>query len=141
MGLVTTLLGGSILGFVTTLIGQIVKAKGEQQKMMIAGLQARADIVQRARDHGKTDRTFAWTRRLIALICVFVIVVVPFVAPFFNIPVMVSFVQEGGLNLPFIWEAPNNVQWQEIKGIPLAPMYLHTLAAIISFYFGSSAAR
>ena len=141
MGLVTTLLGGSILGFVTTLIGQIVKAKGEQQKMMIAGLQAKADIVQRARDHGKTDRTFAWTRRLIALICVFVIVVVPFVAPFFNIPVMVSFVQEGGLNLPFIWEAPNNVQWQEIKGIPLAPMYLHTLAAIISFYFGSSAAR
>ena len=141
MGLVTTLLGGSILGFVTTLIGQIVKAKGEQQKMMIAGLQARADIVQRARDHGKTDRTFAWTRRLIALICVFVIVVVPFVAPFFNILVMVSFVQEGGLNLPFIWEAPNNVQWQEIKGIPLAPMYLHTLAAIISFYFGSSAAR
>ena len=141
MGLVTTLLGGSILGFVTTLIGQIVKAKGEQQKMMIAGLQARADIVQRARDHGKTDRTFAWTRRVIALICVFVIVVVPFVAPFFNIPVMVSFVQEGGLNLPFIWEAPNNVQWQEINGIPLAPMYLHTLAAIISFYFGSSAAR
>ena len=141
MGLVTTLLGGSILGFVTTLIGQIVKAKGEQQKMMIAGLQAKADIVQRARDHGKTDRTFAWTRRLIALICVFVIVVVPFVAPFFNVPVMVSFVQEGGLNLPFIWEAPNNVQWQEIKGIPLAPMYLHTLAAIISFYFGSSAAR
>ena len=141
MGLVTTLLGGSILGFVTTLIGQIVKAKGEQQKMMIAGLQAKADIVQRARDHGKTDRAFAWTRRLIALICVFVIVVVPFVAPFFNVPVMVSFVQEGGLNLPFIWEAPNNVQWQEIKGIPLAPMYLHTLAAIISFYFGSSAAR
>ena len=141
MGLVTTLLGGSILGFVTTLIGQIVKAKGEQQKMMIAGLQAKADIVQRARDHGKTDRTFAWTRRVIALICVFVIVVVPFVAPFFDIPVMVSFVQDGGLNLPFIWEAQNNVQWQEVKGIPLAPMYMHTLAAIIAFYYGSSAAR
>ena len=141
MGLVTTLLGGSILGFVTTLIGQIVKAKGEQQKMMIAGLQARAGVVQRARDHGKTDRTFAWTRRVIALICVFVIVVVPFVAPFFDIPVMVSFVQDGGLNLPFIWEAQNNVQWQEVKGIPLAQMYMHTLAAIIAFYYGSSAAR
>ena len=141
MGLVTTLLGGSILGFVTTLIGQIVKAKGEQQKMMIAGLQAKADIVQRARDHGKTDRTFAWTRRVIALICVFVIVVVPFVAPFFDIPVMVSFVQDGGLNLPFIWEAQNNVQWQEVKGIPLAPMYLHTLSGIIGFYFGGGAAR
>ena len=141
MGLVTTLLGGSILGFVTTLIGQIVKAKGEQQKMMIAGLQAKADIVQRARDHGKTDRTFAWTRRVIALICVFVIVVVPFVAPLFDNPVMVSFVLDGGLNLPFIWEAQNNVQWQEVKGIPLAPMYMHTLAAIIAFYYGSSAAR
>ena len=141
MELVTTLLGGSILGFVTTIIGQLVKHKAEQQKMMIAGLQAQAKIVQQARVHGLKDKSFAWTRRSIALICVVAIVVVPFVAPFFNIPVLVSFVKEGGFSLPFLWESTSQIEWHEIKGIPLAPMYLHTLAAIVGFYFGSSAAR
>ena len=141
MEIVTTLLGGSILGFVTTLIGQLVKHKAEQQKMMIAGLQARAKLVQSAREHGLKDRRFSWTRRVIALTCVTTIVVIPFLAPFFDIPVLVSFVKEGGFSLPFIWESKPTVEWQAIEGIPLAPMYLHTLAAIISFYFGSSAAR
>ena len=141
MELVTTLLGGSILGFVTTLIGQLVKHKAEQQKMMIAGLQAQAKIVQQARKHGLKDKNFAWTRRSIALICVSAIVIIPFAAPFFDIPVLVSFVKEGGFSIPFLWEPTSQIAWHEIYGVPLAPMYLHTLAAIISFYFGSSAAR
>ena len=141
MELVTTLLGGAILGFVTTIIGQLVKHKAEQQKMMIAGLQAQAKIVQQAREHGLKDKSFAWTRRSIALICVSAIVIIPFAAPFFDIPVLVSFVKEGGFSIPFLWESTSQIEWQEINGIPLAPMYLHTLAAIVSFYFGSSAAR
>jgi hypothetical protein len=87
------------------------------------------------------DRHFAWTRRIIALICVGCIVVIPFVAPFVDIPVIVSHVKEGGFSIPFIWQSPDTVEWQPIQGVALAPMYLHTLAAIVSFYFGSSAAK
>ena len=141
MELVTTLLGGSLMGFVTTLIGGIVKAKAEQHKLMLSALNARHKVLQDVREHGKKDKHFSWTRRIIALICVGCIVVVPFAAPFFDIPVMVSHVKEGGFSIPFIWQSPDIIEWQAVRGIALAPMYLHTLAAIVSFYFGSSAAR
>ena len=141
MELVTTLLGGSIMGFTTTLIGQIVTAKAEQHKLMLSALNARHKVLQETREHGMKDRHFAWTRRIIALICVGCIVVIPFVAPFVDIPVIVSHVKEGGFSIPFIWQSPDTVEWQAIQGVALAPMYLHTLAAIVSFYFGSSAAK
>ena len=141
MELVTTLLGGSIMGFTTTLIGQIVTAKAEQHKLMLSALNARHKVLQETREHGMKDRHFAWTRSIIALICVGCIVVIPFVAPFVDIPVIVSHVKEGGFSIPFIWQSPDTVEWQAIQGVALAPMYLHTLAAIVSFYFGSSAAK
>ena len=138
---IATLLGGSLLGFFTTLLGQFAKAKARQQEMMLQAMNAKAEIVQKARAHGKRDKSFAWTRRAIALVCVGTIVVVPFAAPFVGVPVLVSEVQESGFSIPFIWQATTSVVWTEVEGIPLAPMYLHTLAAIVSFYFGSSAAR
>jgi hypothetical protein len=141
MELVMTLLGGSIVGFITTLIGQIVKAKAEQQKLLLGALNARHKVLQDVRKHGLKDIHFSWTRRIIALTCVACIVVIPFIAPFMDIPVLVSHVKEGGLSLPFIWESSDKIEWEAIHGIALAPMYLHTLAAIVSFYFGSSAAR
>ena len=78
MQLVMTLLGGSIMGFVTTMIGQIMKAKAEQHRMMIAAMAQQQKAVSAAREHGLKDRQFAFTRRLIALICVGCIVIIPF---------------------------------------------------------------
>tara|TARA_R100000808_G_scaffold7917_1_gene22717 strand:+ start:8893 stop:9318 length:426 start_codon:yes stop_codon:yes gene_type:complete len=141
MELLTTLLGGSILGFVTTLLGQFAKSKAKQQEMMLQAMNQRAKIVNQARQHGMKDKGFAWTRRVIALTCVITIVCVPFAAPFLGIPILVSEEVQGGFSIPFIWESTKEVVWTEVEGIPLAPMYLHTLAAIVSFYFGSSAAR
>jgi len=141
MELVTTLLGGSLMGFTTTLIGGIVKAKAEQHKLMLSALNARHKVLQDVREHGMKDKHFAWTRRIIALTCVACIVVIPFLAPFVDVPVIVSHVKEGGFSIPFIWQSPDTVEWQPIQGVALAPMYLHTLAAIVSFYFGSSAAK
>ena len=115
MELVTTLLGGSVMGFTTTLIGQIVKAKAEQHKLMLGALNAKHKVLQDVREHGVKDNHFAWTRRIIALICVTCIVVIPFIAPFLDVPVIVSHVKEGGFSIPFIWDSPDNVEWQAIK--------------------------
>tara|TARA_Y100000310_G_scaffold340664_1_gene437243 strand:- start:702 stop:1127 length:426 start_codon:yes stop_codon:yes gene_type:complete len=141
MQLIMTLLGGSILGFVTTLIGQVMKAKAEQHRMMIAAMAQQQKAVAAAREHGLKDKQFAFTRRIIAFICVGCIVVIPFIAPFFDIPVVVSVTEKGEWYIPFIWEQADKVIWKSIEGIALAPAYIHTLAAIVSFYFGSSAAR
>ena len=100
MELVMTLLGGSVIGFVTTMIGQVMKAKAEQHRMMIAAMAQQQKAVSAAREHGLKDRSFAFTRRLIALICVGCIVIVPFAAPFFNIPIVVSVTEAGEWALP-----------------------------------------
>ena len=141
MQLIMTLLGGSLIGFITTLIGQIAKAKAEQQRMMIAAMAQQQKAVSAAREHGLKDKQFAFTRRIIALICVGCIVVIPFVAPFFDIPVVVSVTEKGEWYIPFIWEQADKILWKNINGIALAPAYIHTLAAIVGFYFGSGAAR
>ena len=132
MSLVMTLLGGSAMGFITTMIGQIMKAKAEQHRMMIAAMAQQQKAVSAAREHGLKDKQFAFTRRIIALICA---------APFFGIPIVVSVTEAGEWALPLIWEQADKVKWKAIDGIALAPAYMHTLAAIVSFYFGSSAAR
>ncbi len=141
MSLVMTLLGGSAMGFITTMIGQVMKAKAEQHRMMIAAMAQQQKAVSAAREHGLKDKQFAFTRRLIALICVGCIVIIPFAAPFFGIPIVVSVTEAGEWSLPLIWEQADKVRWKSIEGIALAPAYIHTLAAIVSFYFGSSAAR
>ena len=63
MELVTTLLGGSLMGFVTTLIGGIVKAKAEQHKLMLSALNARHKVLQDVREHGQKDLAYpSWYR-------------------------------------------------------------------------------
>ena len=121
MSLVMTLLGGSAMGFITTMIGQIMKAKAEQHRMMIAAMAQQQKAVSAAREHGLKDRSFAFTRRLIALICVSCIVIVPFAAPFFGIPIVVSVTEAGEWALPLIWEQADKVHWKSIEGIALAP--------------------
>jgi hypothetical protein len=109
--------------------------------MMIAAMAQQQRAVSAAREHGLKDKQFAFTRRIIAFICVGCIVIIPFAAPFFDIPVVVSVTEKGEWGIPFIWEQADKVLWKSIDGIALAPAYIHTLAAIVSFYFGSSAAR
>ena len=141
MELIATLMGGSILGFVTTLIGQIVKANAEKHKMMLAAMAQKQKAISEARAHGSKDKHFAFTRRIIAFVCVGCIVIGPFAAPFFGIPVVISVTETGEWSIPFLWEQADKIIWREIQGVALAPAYIHTLAAIVSFYFGSSAAR
>ena len=72
-----TMLFSTVLGGVMSVIGQNQKNKLEQQKMMLQTASFKADQVNAARDAGKNDKHFAWTRRLIALSAVFSIIVLP----------------------------------------------------------------
>ena len=65
-----TMLFSTVLGGVMSMIGQNAKNKAEQQKILLGG-------VTEARNAGKTDKHFAWTRRLIALSAIFSIIVLP----------------------------------------------------------------
>lgn len=62
-----TMLGSTVLGGVMTIWGQSIKAKAEQNKMLLQRAEFRAGAVKDAREYGRKDTHFAWTRRLIAL--------------------------------------------------------------------------
>jgi hypothetical protein len=72
-----TMLFSTILGGVMSIWGQSMKNRQEQNKMMLQTAQFRAEQVNTAREAGKNDSHFAWTRRLIALSAVFSIIVLP----------------------------------------------------------------
>jgi len=65
-----TMLFSTVLGGVMSIWGQSNKQKAEQQRALIGA-------ASQAREHGKTDKHFAWTRRIIALSAVFAIIVLP----------------------------------------------------------------
>ena len=72
-----TLLGSVIIGFLTALVGLRMKLAAQTQKhlMQAAGLQK--EMWADAREYGLKDKGFAWTRRLIALMAVFAIILLP----------------------------------------------------------------
>ena len=74
-----TMLGSSVLGGVMTVWGQSIKAKQEEQKLLIARADAQMAHIEKARTYENSG--FQWTRRIIALTAVFFIIVWPKIVP------------------------------------------------------------
>jgi hypothetical protein len=80
-----------------------------------------------------------WTRRVIALISVFSIIVIPKIVAIFYpdiaIHVAHSELSEGFL---FFSSATEKLRWVALKGLVITPLDTHILSAIIGLYFGGS---
>ena len=64
-----TMLGSSLLGGFMSIWGQSIKAKQEEQKMLLARAETQMSFVEKARTYD--NKGFQWTRRIIALTAVF----------------------------------------------------------------------
>jgi len=119
--------------------GQSNKSKAEQNKMLLARANFQAEQVNAARDAGKTDSHFAWTRRLIALSAVFSIIVLPKVVavwyPEVNVIVGYTEVQGGFTN--WLFGPEEAIKWITAKGFVITPLDTHIVSAIIGLYFGA----
>ncbi len=135
-----TMLGSTVLGGVMSIWGQSIKAKEAQQKMLMERANANAGFVQEAREAGKNDKHFAWTRRLIALSAVFAIIVLPkLVAVFYpevNVYVGYSEIQAGFLS-NFFGTSTEVVKWKMAQGFVITPLDTHIVSAIVGLYFGA----
>lgn len=134
-----TMLGSTVLGGVMSIWGQSIKAKQENNKMLMERANFNAKQVNIARDAGKNDKHFAWTRRLIALSAVFSIIVLPkLVAVFYpEINVIVGYTEvEGGI-LNLLLGANETVRWQAASGFVITPLDTHIVSAIVGLYFGA----
>tara|TARA_R110000744_G_scaffold11085_6_gene33990 strand:- start:1322 stop:1705 length:384 start_codon:yes stop_codon:yes gene_type:complete len=119
--------------------GQSNKAKGEQNKMLLARANFQADQVNAARDAGKTDTHFAWTRRLIALSAVFSIIVLPKVVAVWypDVSVIVGYTEVQGGFGNWLFGPDEAIQWKSAKGFVITPLDTHIVSAIIGLYFGA----
>ena len=127
-----TMLFSTILGAVMSIWGQNTKNKAKQQEMMISGM-------QQAREHGKTDVHFAWTRRIIALSAVGSIIVLPkLLAVWYpDVSVIVGYTEVQGGFINWILGAPDAVHWKSARGFVITPLDTHIVSAIVGLYFGA----
>ena len=127
-----TMLFSTVLGGVMSIWGQSNKNKAEQQKLLISGQ-------QQAREHGKTDVHFAWTRRIIALSAVFSIIVLPKVAALLypEVNVIVGYTEMQGGFLNWLFGTTEAIEWKYAQGFVITPLDTHIVSAIVGLYFGA----
>jgi len=123
---------------VMSIWSQSIKAKQAEQKMLLQ----RADVQQKgfkeAREYENVG--FQWTRRIIALIAVFAIVLLPKLMPLVSpdVSVIVGYLEfkPGFLFLP----EKEIMKWVTLSSnsLVITPLDTNLVAAIIGLYFGGS---
>ena len=139
-----TMLGSTVLGGVMSIWGQSIKARQAEQKMLMERANFNAKQAVLAREAGKNDKHFAWTRRLIALSAVFSIIVLPkLVAVFYpEVGVYVGYteIQTGFFDFMF-GPGEEVVKWKYATGFVITPLDTHIVSAIVGLYFGAGFAK
>ena len=133
------MLGSTLLSSVLSIWSQSRKAKEEQQKLLITRGEFEMKARKQSLDHGLKDKGFAWTRRIIALISVFAIVVLPkMVAVFYpDVDVTVGYTNWRP-GFWFLVEARERFEWITFQGLVITQLDTNLVSAIIGMYFGGS---
>ena len=134
-----TMLFSTILGGVMSIWGQSMKNRQMQNEMLMQRAEFQRNAVADARNAGKNDSHFAWTRRLIALSAVFAIIVLPkLVAVFYpDVSVIVGYTEVEGGFMNWLFGGNEAVKWQSAQGFVITPLDTHIVSAIVGLYFGA----
>jgi hypothetical protein len=132
-----TMLGSGLLSGLMTLWSQSQKAKQDAFNRAIEGLSAQSEATDLARRY--ENKGFQVTRRIIALVAVFAVIVWPkiIIVLWPDIPVTVGYT-EWKPGFLFLTEGAEQIKWQAMKGLVLTPLDTHLLSAIVGLYFGAS---
>ena len=133
-----TMLGSTVLGGVMSIWSQKIKAKQDEQKMLLQRAEVQTASFKEAREH--KDVGFQWTRRIIALTAVFAIVLfpklLPLISPESNVIVGYLEFKPGFL----FFEGKDVLKWEYLsaRGLVITPLDTNLVSAIIGLYFGGS---
>ena len=131
-----TMLGSSVLGGVMSIWAQSIKAKQEEQKMLMERANFQMKAVESARTY--ENKGFQFTRRIIALTAVFFIIAWPKLVPvLFDVPVILTWTEftQGFL---FLIEKKEVLMDKSFLGLVITPLDTHLMSAIVGLYFGGS---
>jgi len=134
-----TMLFSTVLGAVMSIWGMSMKAKEANNRMLLERANFRKEAVAEARNAGKEDKHFAWTRRLIALSAVFSIIVLPkIVAVWYpEVSVYVGYTEATGGFWNWMFGPDEAIQWKMAQGFVITPLDTHIVSAIVGLYFGA----
>jgi len=125
-----TMLGSTVLGGVMSIWSQSIKAKQAEQKMLIQRAEVQQQGFKEAREYDNVG--FQWTRRIIALIAVFAIVLSP------DTSVIVGYLEFK----PAFFFLPEKevMKWITLSSnsLVITPLDTNLVSAIIGLYFGGS---
>ena len=131
-----TMLGSSLLGGVMSIWGQSIKAKQEEQKMLLARAETQMSFVDKARTY--ENKGFQWTRRIIALTAVFFVIAWPKIVPvLLDIPVILTWT-EFKPGFLFLIEKKEVLMDRAFAGVVITPLDTHLMSSIVGLYFGGS---
>ena len=134
---IITMLGSTLISSLLSLWSQRMKAKQDEQKMLLQ----RADMQLKAVDAARNVENvgFQWTRRIIALSSIFAIIILPkLVAVYYpDVDVTVGYTvfNPGFL---FFTEGREVFEWITFKGLVITQLDTNLVSAIIGMYFGGS---
>ena len=134
---IITMLGSTLISSLLSLWSQRMKAKQDEQKMLLQ----RAEFQQKAVDAARNVENvgFQWTRRIIALSSIFAIIIFPkLVAVYYpevDVTVGYTVFNPGFL---FFTEGREVFEWITFKGLVITQLDTNLVSAIIGMYFGGS---
>jgi hypothetical protein len=138
---IITMLGSGILSGVLALWSQNLKAKAQSHQFMVERLSAERAATQDAREYGHKNQGFSFTRRTIAILAVFAVIVLPKLAALFgDVGVTVGYT-EFNPGFWFFTEGQEVIKWRVASGFVITPLDTHFLSAVAGLYFGSSVVK
>ena len=134
---IITMLGSTLISSLLSLWSQRLKAKQDEQKMLITRGEFQLKAVDAARNVDNAG--FQWTRRIIALSSIFAIVILPkLVAVYYpdvDVTVGYTLFQPGFL---FFSDGREVFEWITFQGLVITQLDTNLVSAIIGMYFGGS---
>ena len=134
---IITMLGSTLISSLLSLWSQRMKAKQDEQKMLLQRAEIRMEAVDAARNVENVG--FQWTRRIIALSSIFAIIILPkLVAVYYpDVDVTVGYTvfNPGFL---FFTEGREVFEWITFKVLVITQLDTNLVSAIIGMYFGGS---
>jgi hypothetical protein len=135
---ILTFLGSGLMSGIMTLWGKSMENKAALFEHAMAKGEAQAKIYTDARAAG--SKGFQLTRRAIALMVIFAVIVWPMFVPVFwpNVPVTIGWTEMTNGFL-FFTDPKESVKWISFPagGLVVTPLMTHLSSAISGFFFGN----
>lgn len=133
-----TMLGSGLLSGFLTIWSQSIKAK--QATFHMAVQRYKAESEERAEIRSNTNTAFVFTRRTLAIMAMFAVVVWPKIVAVFwpDIHVTVGYTEFHPGWLFGLLPSSQAIAWKEAHGLVLTPLDTNLMASIVGLYFGGS---